>query len=129
MIAELEGIALTSETIWENELDGWSPIAQSSVLSDAGTIVEEHTVGTSDGRPLTIIVRNASIEMVRLLEDLRDSDSGIMALELSDGRVLTGIFDHNSGPVIAEPIVKITDYTKISGLPFFQITLHLMQVM
>ena len=129
MIAALSGVALTSQTIWENEFDGWSPIGQSATLCDAGTIIEEHTTGPSDARPLSIVVRNASIEMVRELEVLRDSESGIMSLILSDGRILIGLFDHSDNPVSAEPIVKITDYTKISGLPFFQITLRLMQVM
>ena len=129
-MATLASIILTHDTIWENEFDGWSPVSQTTEVSEGGTIFEEHTSGLPDGRPITIISYNAKLALLRSLEDLRDANrSNVLTLVLPDGRNIGCIFDHNNNPVMAEPVKVISDYAKIADLQFFTITLHLMQVM
>jgi len=126
--AEINGVILTTDSVWEDEFEGWTPVGQTTEIAEDGTLVEEHTVVNAGGRPIRIIVSNATLDMVRGLETLRDTNRDIMALTLPDGRVFSVYWNHNGGPVIVEPVKIIPDYSQIAGLPFFMITLNLMKV-
>jgi len=126
--AEIENITLTTDSIWEDEFEGWSPVGQTTEIAEDGTLVEEHTVANAGGRPIRVIVSNATLDMVRAVETLRDTNRDIMALTLPDGRDFSVYWNHNGGPVVVEPVKVIPDYSKIAGLPFFTITLNFMKV-
>jgi len=126
--AEIENITLTTDSIWEDEFEGWTPVGQTTEIAEDGTLVEEHTVVNASGRPIRVIVSNATLDMVRAVEDLRDTNRDIMVLTLPDGRDFSVYWNHNGGPVVVEPVKIIPDYSKIAGLPFFRITLNFMKV-
>jgi len=126
--AEIDSITLTPEAVWEDEFEGWTPVGQTTEIAEDGTLVEEHTTLNASGRPIRVVVSNATLSMVRDLETLRDTNRDIMALTLPDGREFSVYWNHNGGPVIVEPVKIIPDYSQIAGLPFFMITLNLMKV-
>lgn len=122
----LDAITLPSDLIWTDEFD-WSPVKQNESYSLTGALFVESGVKQA-GRPITLVGGETAAWIERATLNVlyaKLTSPANMVLTLNDARTFTVVFNHNSKPIDAVPII---DYSTPDSADWYSITIRLMQV-
>lgn len=111
MPTQLNGIVLSDDLEWVDELT-WGPVAQQVEVTAGGSLLVEESAQLK-GRPITLqsgqdgstywgVATRATVEALRALANAASSSA--MTLELADGRTFPVRWRHAAGGFEARPI-------------------------